>query len=318
MNHELKGFDLAEGVVEAVEKLRSKELSTAEKQRQYFSANTSVSREALRKNVRAKYYPQPDGTMKLATVQEFNVPFFMPRGWEFESKTSNYYDIDNDIEGDEVDVDGEPKAGNVERARRRARIATYDLVMSNPSLDTFVTLTYAPDAVSDKADYAECYKKLRPFLSNNVQRKGLLYVGVPELTKAGDVHFHFLANQSALQLERAVSPKTGRPLTHHRDPIYNVTNWNVGFSTAQIARARNEGDDERAACVKYILKYIGKQNEMIGGRYYLSGGELARPIYRYGDRAEDFITEGDHCTYDKTAQIQNDEGILEYRLYSFT
>lgn len=278
------------------------------------------SEDSLRRPVRAKYYPQSDGSLKLATIQAFDVPFFMPSGWEFPDKSNDHNDIDNDIdndiEGEDIE-DDEPKNGNKERARRRARIATYDLVMSNPHLDTFITLTYSPESVNNKANYAECYSKLRPFLSNNVQRKGLSYVGVPELTKKGDVHFHFLANRDALQLERAVSPKTGRPLTHKRDPIYNVTNWNVGFSTAQIARARSEGDDERAACVKYILKYIGKQNEMIGGRYYLSGGKLARPIYLYGDTAEEFMN-GEPITYDKTAQIQRESGCLEYRLYSFT
>lgn len=276
-----------------------------------------MSEGALRRNVRAKYYPNADGTLRLATVQEFNVPFFWPHGYDLVDDRCNTNGMLNDFDIPEVDEDVEPKAGNVERARRRARIATYDLIMSNPQLDSFVTLTYSPDQVSDKADYTECYQKLRPFLSNNVQRKGLLYVGVPELTKAGDVHFHFLANQSALQLERAVSPRTGRPLTHNRDPIYNVTNWHNGFTTAQIIRPRHEGDDGRAACCKYIFKYIGKQNEMIGGRYYLSGGKLARPIYKYGDTAEEFI-KGEHCTYDKTAQITSERGDLTYRLYSFT
>lgn len=279
----------------------------------------AVSEGAIRRAVRAKYYPQADGSLRLATIQAFSTPFFLPKGWEFDSPRSDHYDIPNDIEADEIgeDGDGEPKPGNQERARRRARIATYDLVMSNPQLDTFVTLTYAPEAVSDKADYAECYQKLRPFLSNSVQRQGLCYVGVPELTKKGDVHFHFLTNRDSLKLERALSPRTGRPLTHNRDPIYNVTNWKHGFTTAQLVRKRSEDDDERAACVKYVLKYIGKQNEMIGGRYYLSGGELARPIYKYGDTAEEFI-KGESCTYDKTAQIQTEEGSIEYRLYSFT
>lgn len=276
----------------------------------------AVSEGAIRRAVRAKYYPQSDGSLRLATIQEFNCPFFLPKGWEFEPIGSNHNDIDNDIEADEIG-DDEVKPGNQERARRRARIATYDLVMSNPQLNTFVTLTYSPDSVTDKADYSECYKKLRPFLSNAVQRKGLIYVGVPELTKKGDVHFHFLTNREPLELERAISPKTGRPLTHHRDPIYNVTNWKHGFTTAQLVRQRGEDEDERAACVKYLFKYITKQNEMIGGRYYLSGGELARPIYVYGDTAEEFMN-GEKCTYDKTAQIQNEDGVLEYRLYSFT
>ena len=278
-----------------------------------------MSEGALRRNVRAKYYPNADGSLRLATVQEFNVPFFWPHGYELSNPYSDYNGIVNpiDIVADGDIDDSEPNLGNVERARRRARIATYDLIMSNPQLDSFVTMTYSPEAVSNKADYAECYQKLRPFLSNSVQRKGLLYVGVPELTKKGDVHFHFLANKSALELERARNPHSGRALSHNGDPIYNVTNWHNGFTTAQIIRPRHEGDDGRAACCKYIFKYIGKENEMIGGRYYLSGGKLARPIYKYGDTAEEFI-KGERCTYDKTAQITSERGDLTYRLYSFT
>jgi hypothetical protein len=292
--------------------------ASAEAQNPLLFGRFSASESSLRRNVRAKYYPNADGTLRLATVQEFSVPFFMPRGWEFEPNGSFHNDIDNDIDPEEFGEDGYiQKPGNAERARRRARIATYDLIMSNPQLDSFVTMTYSPEAVSNKADYAECYQKLRPFLSNSVQRRGLMYVGVPELTKKGDVHFHFLANKGALELERARSPYSGRALSHNGDPIYNVTNWHNGFTTAQIIRPRHEGDDGRAACCKYIFKYIGKENEMIGGRYYLSGGKLARPIYKYGDTAEEFI-KGAHCTYDKTAQIPSERGDLTYRLYSFT
>lgn len=272
-----------------------------------------VSESLLRYKVRAKYYPQPDGSYRLSTIQAFDKPFFRPAGWELDKADKGGFISDH---ADEDEDDDSRKLGNAERARRRARIATFDLVMSNPQLDTFITLTYAPDMVEDKADYSACYRKLRPFLSNAVQRRGLCYVGVPELTKKGDVHFHFLANSSALDLERAFSARTGRPLTHNGAPIYNLPRWGVGFSTAQLVENRSEGD-ARAACVKYVLKYINKQDDIIGGRYYLSGGVLARPVYRYGDAPEEFF-EGQECTYDKAAKITTEGGEMAYTLWSYT
>ena len=284
--------------------------------RRFLGASDST----FKHRVRAKYYPTESG-LKLATVQSFSVPFFRESGWEMHAASGKGYDKDNDIQlALELDeLDELEKLHGSERARRRARIAVYDLTMSNPQLDTFITLTYAPEAVGDKADYAECYAKLRPFLSNSVQRAGLAYVGVPELTKKGDVHFHFLANSSALKLERARHPRSGRALSRKGSPIYNVTNWSVGFSTAQIVTARSEGADAHTATCKYLTKYMTKSTEKIGGRYYLSGGELRRPIYVYGESEDEFFEQDEYpCRYEKAAKIPTAEGELEYRLYSFT
>lgn len=303
---------------EHLEPAGSKHPHPSAEQRRYFTFNASVSREMLRHRVRAKYYPTESG-LKLATVQSFSVPFFRESGWESQGRYDKHHDIEiPEIELDDESVEAVERYNN-ERARRRARIAVYDLTMSNPQLDTFITLTYAPEAVGDKADYAECYAKLRPFLSNSVQRAGLAYVGVPELTKKGDVHFHFLANSSALKLERARHPRSGRALSRKGSPIYNVTNWSVGFSTAQIVTARSEGADAHTATCKYLTKYMTKSTEKIGGRYYLSGGELRRPIYFYGESEDEFFDpQITPCRYEKAAKIPTDEGELEYRLYSFT
>ena len=40
---------------------------------------------------------------------------------------------------------------------------------------------------------------------------------------------------------------------------------------------------ERAAAVGYCCKYIAKQQEKIGGRWYYSGGQLRRPQVSWSD-----------------------------------
>lgn len=245
----------------------------------------------IRCSCKAIYYPNPiTGEMRLARIQAFNKPVYNPASAVAEKvkKPRGKQMTIEDIECDN-DTDTTALPADIARAVRRARRNAFDLIMCNHDLDTFVTFTYSPEKVSDKADYDECYRYLRGWLSNGVQRRGLKYVGVPELTKRGDIHFHALCNAQALRMERARHARTGRPLSHHGDPVYNLTDWNAGFSTAQLIRKRGEGEDERAAVAKYIFKYMGKNfGAKIGGRYMLHGGALAQPLTEYGHCPEQF------------------------------
>ena len=238
---------------------------------------------------RAKYYPQADGTMRLAQIQTFSVPKFREGGWESREKNQNKCSIlEGDAEELEANFQGDPD--DIERATRRARKNAFDIIMCNPDLDLFGTFTYSPDTITDKANYDECYKYLNTWLSNRVQRNGLKYVCVPERTKAGDIHFHAIMNSEALKLARAISPKTGRPLTHGSKPLFNITDWKRGFTSAEMITRNGEGEDERAKVSKYIFKYMGKQSgQKIGGRYVLIGGDVQKPVYAYGDGASDFL-----------------------------
>lgn len=243
---------------------------------------------------RAKYYPQADGSLRLASIQSFNFPKFREEGWEQREK-SNKCSISKDI-GEEADsIQGD--LDDIERATRRARKNAFDIIMCNPDLDLFGTFTYSPDEVGDKANYDECFKYLNTWLSNRVQRNGLKYVCVPERTKAGDIHFHAIMNSSALKLEEAISPKSGRVLTHRDKVLYNIADWKKGFTSAEMITRNNDSDDERAMVSKYIFKYMGKQaGQKIGGRYVLIGGDVARPIYAYGDAPYQFLN-GQVATY---------------------
>lgn len=250
---------------------------------------------AISHSCRAKYYFNHQGTLTLACVQQFSTAKFRESGWERidELKPTRVEPIEYPEELEELDEVEPPKAyhWDIQRAVRRAKINAFDLIMSNLDLDIFVTFTYSPERVTDKADYEECYKVLGRWLSNRVQRNGLKYVMVPERTRRGDIHFHAIMNSAALRLEAATSAKTGRQLTNKGNPLWNLVDWKMGFTSAEkIAQA----DEDRQAVAKYIFKYMGKQmGQKIGGRYVLAGGDLRHPFYVYSDDPTEFFQEGE-------------------------
>ncbi len=237
-------------------------------------------------------------------VQSFSRQAFLPEGWEALDKPAKREE--RDIERSESD----PLA-NVIRATRRAKVEAFDIILCNHDIDTFATLTYAPERVGDKCSYDECYEALRPWLSNRVQRKGLKYVIAPERHKSGAIHFHMLANSSALRMEQAMSPYTGKPLKHDGNLLFNLPDWDYGFTSAEIIRG---SENDREAVAKYIFKYMGKQaGEKIGGRYFLHGGAMVRPHYEYGNDAREFFG-GEIPT--NSREVEAVPGVV-YREWSF-
>jgi hypothetical protein len=181
------------------------------------------------------------------------------------------------------------EAEDRERAMRRARAAVYDLARTN-CFPYFVTLTLDAEKV-DRYDPAITQRELRRWLSNQVQRRGLAYVLVPEHHQDGAIHFHGLVND-ALELEdsgtvklpgvkKPRKPRSARQraawLAEGGQVVYNVPGWPYGFTTAMKLVG-----DYRAAC-GYVCKYIGKDSQKIGGRWYYSGGRLARPEVSWTD-----------------------------------
>lgn len=276
-----------------------------------------VSENLIYHRCRAKYY-LINGKLKLASVQYFSDQRFKESGWELYEP----YDDPNECSVPDAESlfsdekrDSEKRLpSDVERATRRARKHALDLIMCNGDLDVFVTLTYSPESVSDKADYDECYSRLRVWLSNRVTRNDLKYVLVPERTKAGDIHFHALMNSDALKLVRATNANTGRPLSHNGKPIYNLSDWSFGFSTAEYITRLSDDNDERTAVAKYIFKYMGKQSgQKIGGRYCLAGGLLEKPVFVLGEEPEEFFGE-DEPVYTNVVELDNG---LVFKEWSF-
>lgn len=137
------------------------------------------------------------------------------------------------------------------------------------SFTYFVTLTLNREVI-DRHDMAAITKRLNTWLDNNVRRRGLAYVLVPERHKDGAIHFHGLFNDALPVVSSGHTDRGGHE-------VFNLPRWGFGFSTA----IELYGEYDRA--VAYVCKYIGKQSEKIGGRWYYSGGQLAHPEVVYFD-----------------------------------
>ncbi len=265
-----------------------------------------LQRETISYPARGIYYPTPEG-LRLARVESFSKPIFVPDGWEDCAPTRP---PKGEAEGaqEEIDeVDQLIKArDNVERAVRRAKTRAFDLIMCNPDMDLFATLTYSPEFTEDKSSYSECYRYLNSFLSNRVQRRGLKYVCAPERTKKGDIHFHMICTANAFDLTTAHSPYDGRILMHKGKILYNLKDWTRGFSSAEYITDINFDGSARDRVAKYIFKYIGKDiNSKVGGRYLLTGGAFVKPVVIHGDRKEEFSTGLSTPRFEKRVEISS-------------
>ena len=193
---------------------------------------------------------------------------------------------------------------DVARAVRRARAQVRDIARCTP-FRWFVTLTLDQNRI-DRYDMKAITRHLNRWLDNQVRRKGLAYVLVPERHKDGAIHFHGFFNDALEAVDSGTISRPGRKapqrprsarqraewLEAGGHPVYNLPGWSWGFTTAI------ELYGEYDAAVSYVCKYIGKDMEpgaspngddpqlqpaKIGGRWYYSGGKLGRPEVTYCD-----------------------------------
>lgn len=162
----------------------------------------------------------------------------------------------------------EALAEDIERSMRRARANVRRLALAN-DFRWFVTLTLDQMMV-DRYDPAAVVRKLNQWCSNQVKRRGLRYVLVPERHKDGALHFHGFFSDALEAVASGHTDKKG-------NMIYNLPGWTLGF-TAAI-----EVYGDYPAAVAYVCKYIGKQGDKPAGRWYYSGGSLQQPEIIYAD-----------------------------------
>ena len=220
-------------------------------------------------NGRKKYYPTPEGFLRLGEVCVFSEPVYNPRNLEGNEPNGSL--------PQRKERPGNPNACS-DSSIRRARSRLFDLVTCNPECNMMLTLTLNGEDFP-RDEWAAIIPRLNTWLDNMQRRHGLKYMLVPEYHKDGkSIHFHGFANEDALRLKRAINPKSGKPLLQSGRAVYNVENWRYGFTTA-VRVGKEATDGEFAA--KYVLKYITKGQEKIGGRYYLHGGDLKEPVVEY-------------------------------------
>lgn len=226
-------------------------------------------------NVRVKTYPS--GLQEISCASE---PVYREAGWELSDKWTTTPRGGLSDNSDSVD--------NLIRAQRRARMAIRDIALSN-EFKYFVTLTLDASKV-DRYDITAQTKRMNTWLDNRVRRCGLKYVLVPELHKDGAIHYHGFINDALSVIDsgtlqsdsaRPRKPRSkaerSRLLASGAHVVYNLPDWKFGFSTA----IEIYGDYRKA--VSYVCKYINKQQQKIGGRWYYSGGDLQKPFVTLSD-----------------------------------
>lgn len=220
---------------------------------------------AIMHNAQLKVYP--DGSGKLMV---FDRRIIRESGFEEQGKGHKEPSFQS----------AEGSAESVARARRRARASVEDIARSN-DFKYFVTLTLNAERIG-RYDEREVIRRVGDWLKNRVKRNGLAYVLVPERHKDGAIHFHGLFNDVPVVDSGTVDingrPRRPRSKAQRADwlaagghVVYNIPWWRWGFSTAL------ELYGERRAAIGYVCKYIGKDGDKIGGRWYYSGGALMRP-----------------------------------------
>ena len=163
---------------------------------------------------------------------------------------------------------------------KRVKEKVYDIIYQN-EWAYFMTITLREDDSYDRRDPKEVYKLLRTWLSNQVQRKGLQYILIPEYHKKGGIHCHALVNDVLPMVysgKRAVGKKAwndtdllkrGININAYK-PVFNVVNWQYGWSTAIPL------DGAPGQIANYMTKYITKDLKKIFGKYYCSSKNIQR------------------------------------------
>lgn len=211
----------------------------------------------------AKVYTYPCGVVDILCSSK---PMFKEPGWEIAewAKPVRLPEAQTEAKAEGA----APKEEDIKRSMRRAKSRLRRLALAN-EFRWFVTLTLSPEKV-DRYDDAQVVRKLTTWAHNQVRRKGLKYILVPERHKDGAIHFHGFFNDA---LEAVASGHRDK----HGHMIYNLPGWNLGF-TAAI-----ECYGDYAGAVAYVCKYIGKQGDKPAGRWYYSGGDLQEPAAVYGE-----------------------------------
>ena len=168
---------------------------------------------------------------------------------------------------------------------KRAKDKVFEIASAN-KWDWMITLTLDKEKI-DRYNPDEVQKLVCKWFDNQVQRRGLKYLVVPELHKDGAIHFHGLCNDALdfisadrYKIKGSKKPvglstlkKYGyKPEDENVQEVFNIKNFPYGFSTALRL------DDNVMAVSLYMTKYITKDLQKIFGSYYMAGGKIKRTL----------------------------------------
>lgn len=151
----------------------------------------------------------------------------------------------------------------------RTKSLVRDIVLCN-DFDLFCTFTFNPDLV-DSFNFSKCYHKMSVWLhhQSDVSRERgqkFKYLIIPEQHKSGRWHFHALISGYTSTL------KPSKLTTSTLRPIYNITSFRSGFTTAVKI-------DDKNKVSSYVTKYITKDFvKSFNQRRFFSSRNLQRPI----------------------------------------
>ena len=164
-----------------------------------------------------------------------------------------------------VDENYVPKISSLARTKGTVR----DLVLCN-DFELFCTFTFDPNKV-DSFNLNKCWLKMSTWLHHqrdNSREKGIefKYLIIPERHKSGRWHFHALISGYTSTL------KDTKLVTTALNPIYNITSFRSGFTTAVPI-------DSKQGVANYITKYITKDFiTSFNQRRFFCSRNLIRPV----------------------------------------
>lgn len=138
----------------------------------------------------------------------------------------------------------------------------------------FATLTIDPKKI-DSLNYEVSKTILLKWCRYMRDRYGKFnYLIVPELHKSGAMHFHSLLGDIPAKFNEAIYAKTKKPLIRNGRQIYNLADWDYGFSDCE----RISNPERTASYItKYVTKDLMNNKNMFGKKRYFVSQGLKKP-----------------------------------------
>lgn len=167
-----------------------------------------------------------------------------------------------------------------ERTRKQSyaikrRIRGYALANQ---FEWFVTLTIDPHKINS-LDYEISKTLLLKWCRYMRDTYGKFdYLFIPEFHKSGAVHFHGILGDISANFIEARHPNNGQLLLQNNHQVYNLADWNFGFTNCQKIV-----DSEKTASylTKYLTKELMTNKEMFRKKRYFNSQGLKKPKVEY-------------------------------------